>query len=274
MKIKILSIFAIVAMLLVNACKGPEGPVGPVGSTGTAGVNGTNGAIGSTGTAGANGTNGTNGKDGGTGATGATGSTGAAGANGKDGNANVVYSEWKAIKTDKVRGSSKDSKGNYTFLSLEALDKKEPLFTTLAINTAAIYTYIKFNSLEYNQTTNVYELNERISILSPNGNNNYYLLDGRNKENYESYQYVYTNNPVMGENYFSITLYANFQHYDNVSKYIPTPELFGKSLAYFQDVAKTFQIRHVVVYGSTKGRLASVNMKDYDEVKKAFNLKD
>lgn len=266
MKIKILSIVAIGAMLLTNACKGPDGPIGPVGSTGTAG---SNGAIGSTGTAGANG------KDGGTGATGATGSTGAAGSNGKDGNANVVYSEWKAIKTDRVSGSNKDAKGNYTYLTLEGVDKKEPLFTANAINTAAIYSYVKFSNREYNQSTNTYELNERISALGQNATNHFYLLDGKSKDDYYSYLSLFTTSLSMGENYFSIGLYYYFQNYDQATgKTIQTPELFGKGLAYFQEVAKNFQIRHVVVYGSIKGRMASVNMKDYNEVKKAFNLKD
>ena len=138
MKIKFLSIFALSAIISVESCKGPEGPIGPTGSVGTAGANG---AIG---TAGANGTNG---KDGTAGATGATGATGA---KGETGNANVTYNDWKPVKTDKVY-SGKDAKGNYNYLQFYPSDTKEPLFTKEAMNTAAIYTYVKYNLIKYDE---------------------------------------------------------------------------------------------------------------------------
>jgi len=44
---------------------------------------------------------------------------------------------------------------------------------------------------------------------------------------------------------------------------------------YFQNAGKaTPLIRHVVIYGSTKGRMASINMSDYNEMKRELNLRD
>ena len=146
MKTNLLSIIAISATLLINSCKGPEGPIGPAGQTGSTGQTGGIGATGTPGTTGEKGEKGDKGDTGGTGAAGSKGDkgdTGATGAAGANGNANVVYNEWKSLTLDRV-SSSRDSRGNYTFLILSPLEPKEPLFTKDAINTAAIYSYIKY----------------------------------------------------------------------------------------------------------------------------------
>ena len=267
MKTKILSTFAIVAMLFTNSCKGPEGPIGPVGSTGTAGVNGTNGGIGATGTAGANG------KDGGTGATGATGSTGAAGANGKDGNANVVYSEW-ITPTWVSSGEGSDR------FYLNQRSTANALITQDAIDKAVIYTYWKVKALNYNQDKSEYELVERIS---PNNGYSYFKISGRTSNNWQDFQYMQNSfESQIGVNYLSVNssvyrfgyaLLANGT-YSNINTLIPDFAA-GKGFTFYNELVKDIsKYRVIVVYGSTKGRLASVNMKDYNEVKKAFNLKD
>ncbi len=266
MKIKLLSIFALLAIISVESCKGPEGPIGPVGPTGTvgsAGANGTNGAIGTPGA------NGGNGKDG------ANGATGATGAKGETGNANVVYNDWKPVKTDKLY-SNKDAKGNYTYLQFYPSDTKEPLFTKEAMNTAAIYTYVKYNLIKYDDATQTYSLQEKIRLLADNGIQNSLLIGGRNKDIYTSYGSTYLSQAEYSENSFYYSLFFNVTEYDNVKQtYVPVPEYLGKSLTYFQDIAKTMpQYRHVVVYGSTKGRMAAINWKDYDEVKRTLNLKN
>ena len=269
MKIKILSIFALLAIISVESCKGPEGPIGPGGPTGTvgsAGANGTNGAIGTPGA------NGGNGKDG---ANGATGAAGATGAKGETGNANVVYNDWKPVKTDKVY-SGKDAKGNYTFLQFYPSDTKEPMFTKEAMNTAAIYTYVKYNLAVYDQATQITNLTERVKLLSENGAYNSFLITERNKDLSQSYGGTTIFNSQYAENYFDYLINVYLTEYDNVKQtYVPVPEYLGKSLTYFQDIAKTMpQYRHVVVYGSTKGRMATINWKDYDEVKRTLNLKN
>ena len=266
MKIKILSIFALIAIISVESCKGPEGPIGPVGPTGTVGPSGANGTNGAIGTPGANGGNG---KDG------ANGATGATGAKGETGNANVVYSDWKPVSTDKVY-SGKDAKGNYTFLQFYPSNTKEPIFTKEAMNTAAIYTYVKFNVLIYDQATQINSVSERIKLLTENGAYNSFLIAGRNKDLSQSYGGTTLFNSQYAENHFDYLVNFNLTEYDFVKQnYVPVPEFQGKSLTYFQDIAKTMpQYRHVVVYGSTKGRMASINWKDYDEVKRMLNLKN
>lgn len=278
MKTNLLSIIAISATLLINSCKGPDGPIGPAGSTGSTGAIG---GVGATGTAGATGTTGgkgDKGDTGGTGGTGAKGDTGAAGSTGETGatgNANVVYNEWKSLALDKV-SSSKDAKGNYTYLYLYPNNAAEPLFTKNAINTAAIYTYVKYNVIFYNQDTQTYSLVERIKLVTNSSATSYSLIPGRNKDASNSYSYTQFYNLEYGENYFNYGLYYYFnENVGNNNTQTPIPEFQGKDLAYFQNAGKaTPLIRHVVVYGSMKGRMASINMNDYNEVKRELNLRD
>jgi hypothetical protein len=241
MKNKILSIIAIGATLLTYSCKGPEGTVGPAGPTGSAGA---------------------------TGATGATGSTGA------NGTAKAVYSEWKALSIDKIVMFNKNTRGDYTALTLSPLDAKEPLFTKEAINTAAIYTYVKYNIPVQNGQT--FNLEERVKLLTNSNVTSYYFIPGRDKTKLASYAINLLYDTEYGENYFNYTAGFIFDEFPpNLLSRVLIPEFQGKDLAYFQNSVKTTtQIRHVVVYGSIKGRMTSINMNDYEEVKSVFNLKD
>ena len=279
MKTSLLLFIAISATLLINSCKGPDGPIGPAGTAGQTGSTGAIGGVGATGTAGATGTTGSKGDTGGTGGTGTkgdTGATGSAGEKGATGNANVVYNEWKSLSLERA-GSGRDPKGNYTYLYLFPLDPKEPLFTKDAINTAAIYSYIKYNVLVYSQITNTNNLEERIRLITTNSTTfTYSLIPGRNKDVNSSYSYTYFYGAEYGENYFNYGLQFGLnENVPNTNTSVLIPEFQGKDLAYFQNAGKaTPLIRHVVVYGSTKGRMASINMNDYNEVKRELNLRD
>ena len=112
--------------------------------------------------------------------------------------------------------------------------------------------------------------------MTDNGTQNSLLIAGRNKDIFQSYGSTYLGQVEFSENSFYYSLFFNLSEYDNVKQNsVPVPEYLGKSLAYFQDIVKTMpQYRHVVVYGSTKGRMAAVNWKDYDEVKRTLNLKN
>jgi hypothetical protein len=237
MKNKILSIIAIGATLLTYSCKSPDGAVGPVGNAG---------------------------------ANGATGATGSAGANGI---ANAVYSEWKPLSIDKVISSNKNTRGDYTALTLSPIDAKEPLFTKEAINTAAIYTYVKYTIAVQNGQT--FNLEERIKLITNSNATVNSLIPGRNKNLSTSYSINLLYDTEYGENYFNYTAGFIFDEFLNNNTRTLIPEFQGKDLAFFQNIIKSnTQIRHVIVYGSTKGRMASVNMNDYEEVKRVLNLKD
>ncbi len=240
MKNKILSVIAISATLLTYSCKGPEGSVGPAGAVGSAGANG---------------------------------ATGASGATGANGTAKAVYSDWKPLSVDKVGLSNKNAKGDYTALTLSPQDAKEPLFTKEAINTAAIYTYVKYMVVvQSGQTIN---LEERIKLITNSNVTINSLISGRNKNLSTSYSINLLYDTEYGENYFNYTAGFIFDEFLNSNTRTLIPEFQGKDLAFFQNIMKSnSQIRHMVVYGSVKGRLASINMNDYEEVKRVLNLKD
>lgn len=252
MKTKLLSILALTAILLIDSCKGPEGPIGPTGQTGTIGTNGTNGATGTTG------------------ATGATGTTGATGANGKDGNANVVYTDWKTI--DWTGGFGRYSSNTRTYLNVKSTD--EPMFTQDAMDKAVVYTYYKGAVRSYDRGSDEYKLREVIV----NAYDNYAFFNikrpGTTTNTFNDYTNVRISaDQLIGVNYFNqyITIYSEI--YDSVKNaYVVDPILLTKTATDFRDYVKGFQYRHIIVYGSTKGRMASINWKDYEEVKKALNL--
>lgn len=241
MKNIILSIAAVCGALLTYSCKGPEGSVGPAGAVGSAGANG------------------------------ATGATGATGANGI---ANAVYSEWKSLSIDKVISSFKNNRGDYTSLTFAPSDAKEPLFTKNAINTAAIYTYVKYTvAVQSGQTI---DLEERVKLITNSSASTNSLIPGRNKNLFNSYAINLLYGTEYGENYFNYTVgFILDELPPNVLLRALIPEFQGKDLAFFQNIIKSnTQIRHVVVYGSIKGRMASINMNDYEQVKKVLKLKD
>ncbi len=240
MKNKYLSIIVISASLLIYACKGPDGQIGPQGATGTTGV---------------------------------TGATGATGAKGADGNANVVYSDWKPLTLD--NDLSTKSRGDIVQLVLSPLNPAEPLFTKEAINTGSIYTYVKFNALVFNESTQTYDLVERFKLLTGSSVESSSLIPGRNKSSFFSYTPTQIVNVEYRENYFNYVLFNNLTERNTVSK--PVPEFQMKDIAFFKKtlmLETTLLIRHVIINGTTKGRMASVDMNDYEAVKRELNLRD
>jgi len=231
---------ALLTLSIVGACKGPAGEVGPKGSTGA------------------------------TGTTGATGPKGDAGANG---NANAVYSDWKTPVWDgPVTGIG--SAGGNVYLSLAST--ANALLTKEAINTAAIYTYIKYNDLVQDPTNaQLFTLSERIT--SNISAVDYFKIPGRTTNTKADYAYANVSYDTYGENYFAPSILVQTIPYDNTkSAYVPIPDLTNKTAAFYKDLVKTVpQFRQVIVYGNVKGgRLASINWKDYSEVQKVLDLND
>jgi hypothetical protein len=244
MKNTYLSIIAIFASLFTYSCKGPEGAVGPKGATGV------------------------------TGATGATGSTGAAGANG---NANVVYNDWK-LSYQMGGGRYTNNVGRFVIADfvMSPTNTDEPILTKEAFTTGSVYTYAKFNALVYDAVNKTYDLPERIKLVENNATvDSYSLIPGRNKDQLSSYTFTRLANIDVRENYFSFFGFNSLK--DERTKFL-IPEFQGiDDYTFFQKafmLDKSLLIRHVVVYGTTKGRLASINMNDYEEVKRALDLKD
>ena len=257
---QVIKFFALGIALFMTSCKGEIGPIGPVGSTGTAGTNGTNGtngAIGGTGT---------------TGATGTTGTTGTTGANGKDGNANVVYSEWL---TPTWAADFEATQAYYLYQKSTA----NALITQEAIDKAVIFTYWKGKIPSYNSDRAEYELVERIS---PTNGQSFFKIPGRVSNTYQDFQPMFNYiSTQLGVNYLSVSSSVN--RFGNpilangvLGPYALLPEFAaGKGFTYYNDLVKDVsKYRVIVVYGSTKGRLASVDMKDYAAVKQALNLRD
>jgi hypothetical protein len=240
MKNTYLSIIAISATLLAYSCKGPAGEIGPKGATG---------------------------------ANGATGATGTTGAKGADGNQNVGYSEWKPLTLDK--DVSTRSRGDIVALVLGTLNPAEPLFTKEALNTGSIYTYVKFNALVFNETDQTYNLVERIKLLTGSSAESASLIPGRNKSSFNSYTSTLLTNVEYRENYFDYLLVNNL--IEKRTNVIPVPEFQMKDVVFFKKILlleTTLLVRHVVIYGTTKGRLASIDMNNYEEMKRALDLRD
>lgn len=261
---KVSTLCMVIATTLFFGCEGPEGPLGPQGSTGgkgeigALGPKGDKGDVGTNGTAGANGTAGTNGTN---------GTAGTNGTNGKDGNANVVYSAWMS-----PTWASSGSGTNTTYFTQK--DTKNSMLTQDAIDKGVIYTYVKIKALEYDSEAQEYGLVERIT---PNYGYSYVKIPGRNTNGFYDYarSAIFVNDQI-GVNYLSVTGDMYKLAYDaTTASQLPIPELANKSFAFYNDLTKDlYKYRIVVVNGSTQGRTANVNMKDYAAVKRAFNLPD
>jgi Collagen triple helix repeat (20 copies) len=252
--INLLHFILFLGFLFITSCKGPEGETGPIGPQGTKG---------DTGAAGTNGTNGTNGKDG---LVGTVGASGPAGAQGPTGNANVVYSEWLTPDWVSV-GSSERYEG------LKNSTTSMPLFTQDAIDKGVIYTYIRTGFWERNSKTGEYEI---INTISLNSGNVTLKVPGRTYSQF--YDFAFMNmgaNTQIGVNYLNLTANLDKYGYDSFGKSGLIPEFSNKPTSFFIDLIKPYtQYRVVIVNGSTKGRLSNINMNNYQEVKKAFNLND
>ncbi|MFN8345897.1 MAG: hypothetical protein U0X91_12870 [Spirosomataceae bacterium] len=259
-KVLFSALIAIGLLLTQNACKGPEGPIGPQGLQGTQGVKG------DIGPAGPQGQTGTTGPQGQTGATGPQGTQGATGPQGPMGNANVVYSDWRTIEW-KSTGSSTD----YQFF--DAKSTAEPLLTQEAIDKGLVYVYVKSKVRNWNNDKQEYDL---VEVISGNGMWGNFKLPGRNQNRWQDFGQMYVrSDDLIGVNYLRMygQLYKKGPNDSFVDIYLP--ELANKSFAeYTAMVNDLHRYRVLIVYGSTKGRVAAIDMTNYNEVKKHFNLKN
>lgn len=223
---------SLLVMSVLEACKGPAGDPGPQGAAG---------------------------------APGPAGAAGMAGPKGDLGNANVVYSDWKTVTSWSVTSNSDNS---YYYLSTPTTTNS--LFTKDAINTAAIFTYIKYNTyVETAPGTQKYQLVERISS-QPNISH-YFKVPGRTDTRILDYGFSFVYSGEIGENYFSPYIFVN-----TYTLGTQIPELKNLTATTVLTLVGSLpQFRHVIVYGSVRGgRLATVNWKNYDEVQKVLDLKD
>lgn len=247
--------------LCMYSCKGPQGDLGPAGIQGQVGKDGPIGVTGPVGP------NGAVGPQGATGAAGAQGQTGATGPQGPMGNANVVYSTW-ITPTWASNGESPN------IMLFGQRNTANNLLTQEAIDKGVVYTYVKFKTTIFNETTNELELVDRIQ---PNSGTARFKIPGRQTNRDQDYGSagLFVNSQI-GVNYLQVSGNLNKQVWnDNYSAQVVAPELAGKSFTFYNDIAKTlYQYRVVVVYGSTAGRLAAIDWKNYEEVKAAFNFKD
>lgn len=259
MKAKILLI-AFFTSSFFYACKGPEGdtgPIGPAGPQGPAGVAGTAGVAG---------------------ANGAAGAAGATGAAGKDGNANVVYTAWRKYDAG---GSTANRIGgtNISSLNMSLGNTAEPLFTQEVMDKDLIYTYGRYMDLINDPTTFELKFVERYVLLSGKDNSFTlsFLIPNRDAQNSNNYRFGDFFPPKYGVNYFNIEglLRLRAQEFDTAGTprvVLPT-EYDGKDLDYFKNLASNLMsYRHVIVKANIAGRQNAVNMRDYNAVKKAFNL--
>lgn len=232
-------------LALVSSCKGPQGDIGPQGSQGPQGA---------VGPAGANGTN---------------GQTGPAGPQGPMGNANVVYTAWKTPTWENY-GRSLDNM--MAFLNVSQAGQANAAFTADALNKGVVYTYVKIQERQYDAANAEYKLVERIV---PNGAWTAVKIPGRATNAWEDFMNVYVSWNNIGQNYFDPYLQFRTERYDPAQqKNVPLPEAIGKPASFFRDLAKDLpQFRHVIIHGSTAGR-QGVDFKDYEAVKRAFNLTD
>jgi len=235
----------ILSLLFFASCKGPTGPTGPAGPTGATGAAGTAGA------------------------TGATGPAGASGVAGATGNANVVYTDWKAI----------DVSGNFFKYPDNSQVQLSPAVTTSsllslsAINTGIIYVYYKFGQLQYDQTAQQYTLAERIKADTVSA---YVKIPGRTTNLFADYARYQIITDDLGQNYFSpkIVLFTGRLN-STATGYDTIADLINLAPSAYRAMFTTLpQYRIVVVYGSVKGRVGAVDFKDYAAVKQAYNLPD
>ncbi|MBD2754411.1 hypothetical protein [Spirosoma validum] len=232
---------ATLLLMLVISCKGPEGPQGPAGPTG---------ATGATGAAGA---------------TGPAGASGVAGATGPTGNANVVYTDWKAID---VNGTI-NKYPSRTQVDLSPASTDNTLLSTTAINQGLVYVYYKFGQLQNGQ------LVERITQNEvPFGR---LKIPGRTTNNATDYTTYRITTDYLGQNYFKpmISLVTG-SYSESTGQFNLISELVNQTDAFYRGLFTTLpQYRIMVVAGSTKsGRLGAVDYSNYAAVKEAYNLPD
>lgn len=258
--LKLFSAMALFSTMFMFSCEGPEGPVGP---SGPAGAQGTAGVAGNAGTAGKDGT---------------VGPAGATGPAGKDGNANVTATTWRKLDIGKTT-ANRVGGSDISSLSTEFGNTSEPLFTQEVMDKDLIYTYCRYNEVEYGADGAV-TLVERYELLNKNSLSSPFLIPGRTNVTENNYRYGILSPPKYGVNYFNIPGLLSlrrqiFNPATNQTEVLVPDELKGKDEAYFKEIMENlFSIRHVIVKSNIAGgRQIAVNMNDYNAVKKAFNLK-
>lgn len=201
------------------------------------------------------------------------GTTGAKGDTGPRGNANVTYSDWKTPNWDgTVSGIGLNNSNVY----LSTASTTNSLLTKEAINSAAIYTYIKYYELVADPgNSQQYTLIERISLV--NSVSSYFKIPGRSTNKREDFAVAVFSYDNYAENYFSPQLTIITSPYDYTKNaYVPIPEITNKAVTFYKDIVKSIpQYRQVVVFGNVKGgRYATIDWSDYHTIKELFQLKD
>lgn len=266
MKVIIKSAYLLTALLMLFfvSCEGDQGPIGPKGDNGLQGVAGVDGKDGSA-ADGLKGDKGEKGEAGTTGATGATGATGQPGANGADGQpgapgqqgaqgpagtANVIYSAWaKPVDFD---WSLEKIPADYT--SQTSWDPG----TSGGTVDARFYT---FNAPKVDQA--VLDNGVILVYLKTSGTNGKIRLIP-----------LYSQDNVSGVNYriehgFHVVL-------NKIRVYLTAISTTGISVDPHPKYTKTSEneYRYVIIPGGTSARMKSVDYKDYNAVKNAYNLRD
>ena len=253
-KISIYS-FIISVALILGGCKGPQGDVGPAGVSGTAGKNGTNGTTGTAGSTGATGATGDTGATGTTGATGAGGDTGATGTKGDPGSLTLVYSDWKLLNK-----FVKNADLSNTF---QYLDNTSNNYSALVPNGLSVSL---FRDYGYHTVTN--GSGDLVGFLYT-----YYKIT----ENFVDVVFPgsYTREPVnvttnsFGGNSSVPALSSNVYFYFNKSTFTDKSD-FAKEITDRKPSARLLFLPLAL----KKGRMAHVDMSNYEEVKRTFNLRD
>ena len=256
MKNKILIYGFIVSFaLLLGGCKGPQGDVGPAGVSGTAGKNGTNGTTGTAGSTGSTGATGDTGATGTTGATGAGGDTGATGAKGEPGSLTLVYSEWKLLNKF-VKNPDLTNSYSYTDATGVSLSGLTPTGSSISL----------FRDFGYHTVTN--GSGDILGFLYT-----YYKITENSID--VIFPVNYTREPVniftttFGGLSASTTLSSSFDFRFNKNTFTDKSDLAKEITDRKPNVRLVF-----LPLSLKKGRMAYVDMNNYEEVKRAYNLRD
>ena len=213
------------------------------------------------------------GPEGPAGPAGTAGTPGSAGVAGPVGSANVIYTEWK---TPNWSAFYRYPDNTAVQFSLSAEDSKNPVLTKDVIDKADVHIYTKVQLQEWDPTTAEYKLVNRIYSTSSFVGASV-KVPGRTTGKPEDFLQINGSFNPIGENYFAAFVNLSTSTYDNAQqKYIPIPDLVGKTAAVYKDILKDGpQYRMMIIPGAVKvGRKASVDFSDYEAVKHAFGIKD
>ena len=168
------------------------------------------------------------------------------------GNANVVYSAWKAVDVSTNFSTHPDTDPNTAVYLGNDTKTDNAILTQDAIDPATGETKL----VERILTTNEFV---------------YVKIPGRTTNKDEDFVNYYVGNDLFATNYLKFSMFVYKYRFG-----VLIPDLANKSAQFFRDMVKDMpQYRIIVAYGSTPGgRAAAVDFKDYATVKKAYNLLD